>query len=126
MKDFKHYIKIKAKPEDVYACLTNPFTIELWSGYQAQMKAEENTEFEMWDGDIAGRILKLEKDRLVEQEWYFGDQEEKSIVTIKIHPGKGGVSVELKHTNIPDVIYEEMVEGWREHYLGRIKGFLEL
>ena len=126
MKDLKYYLRIKALPEDVYACLTNPFTIELWSGYKAHMKAEENTEFEMWDGDISGKVLKLVPNRLVEQEWYFGEQEEKSIVTIKLHAERHHVSVELRHTNIPDEIFEEIEMGWKEHYLGRIKAFLEL
>ncbi len=34
-KDFKTRIKIQAEVEDVYAAFTNPFTIELWSGYPA-------------------------------------------------------------------------------------------
>ena len=44
MKDFKKYFKIRAEAEDIYACLINPFTIELWSGYPAKITAEENTE----------------------------------------------------------------------------------
>ena len=125
MKDLKFYTTIKAEPEEVYACLTNPFTIELWSGYKAKMEAVEGSEFEMWDGDISGKILKLEEDKLVEQQWYFGDQEEPSIVTVKIHPDKTGVSVELRHSNIPDEIFPEIEEGWKEHYIGRIKEFVE-
>ena len=84
MKDYKQYISIEAEPEDVYACLTNPFTIELWSDMPAKMEAKEGTEFEMFEGDIAGKILELEPGRKVVQQWYFGDQEEPSIVTFKI------------------------------------------
>ncbi len=126
MKDYKQYISIEAEPEDVYACLTNPFTIELWSDMPAKMTAEEGTEFEMFEGDIAGKILALEPDKKVVQQWYFGDQQEPSIVTFKIHPGNGKVSLELRHTNIPDEAYDEMAEGWKKYYLGRIKEFLEL
>jgi len=126
MKDYKQYITIEAEPEDVYACLTNPFTIELWSDMPAKMEAKEGTEFEMFEGDIAGRILKLEPGKMVVQQWYFGEQEAPSIVTFKIHPDKGKVSLELRHTNIPDEAYEEMVEGWKKYFLGRIKEFLEI
>ncbi|UBM61593.1 SRPBCC domain-containing protein [Candidatus Sulfidibacterium hydrothermale] len=126
MKNYKQYIKIDAEPEDVYACLTNPFTIELWSDMKAKMEAREGTEFELFDGDIAGKILELEPNKKVVQQWYFGDQETPSIVTFKIHPDKGKVSLELTHTNIPDEVYEEMAEGWKKYYLGRIKEFLEL
>ncbi|MBN2637576.1 MAG: SRPBCC domain-containing protein [Bacteroidales bacterium] len=126
MKDFKKYITIDAEPEDVYACLTNSFTIELWSDMKAQVEAAPDTEFEIFDGSIAGKMLELVPDKKVVQEWYFGDQEEKSVVTFIIHPDKQKVSLELRHTNIPDEAYDEIIEGWEEYYLGRIKEFLEI
>ena len=127
MKDFKFYITIEAAPEDVYACITNPFTIELWSDMPAKMEAGPGAEFEMFDGDISGKIIELVPNRKVVQQWYFGDQKEDSIVTFLIHEGKAGkVSLELRHTNIPDEDYEEITEGWKAYYLGRIKEFLEI
>ena len=36
MKTFKKTFKINAEPSDIYSALTNPYTIELWSGYPAQ------------------------------------------------------------------------------------------
>jgi activator of HSP90 ATPase len=127
MKDYKQYLTVEAEPEDVYACLTNPFTIELWSDMPAKIQPVAGTEFEMFEGDIAGKILELEPNKKVVQQWYFGDQEEPSIVTFKIHPDKGGkVKLELRHINIPDEAYDEITEGWRKYFLGRIKEFLEL
>ena len=125
MKDFKLYIKIKAEPQDIYACLTNPTTIELWSGYPAKMEDTAGTEFEIWGGDISGKILELVPFSKVVQQWYFGEQTEPSVVTIKLHPDKNHVSVELRHTNIPDEVYDEFVVGWEENFLGEIKNFLE-
>ncbi len=126
MKDYKQYINFHAEPEDVYACLTNPFTIELWSDMPVKMEARVGTEFEMFEGDITGKILELEPSKKVVQQWYFGDQEEPSIVTFKLHSDKGKVSLELRHTNIPDEAYDEITEGWKEYFLGRIKEFLEI
>ncbi len=126
MKDFKHYVSINAEAEDVYACLTNPFTIELWSDMPAKMEAKAGTEFEMFEGDITGKILELDPNKKVVQQWYFGDQKEPSIVTFKIHPDKMKVSLELRHTNIPDETYDEITEGWKKYFLGRIKEFLEI
>ena len=125
MKDYKKYFKIKAEPEDVYACLTNQFTIELWSGYPAKFEATEGTEFELWGGDITGKILKIEPEKLIVEQWYFDGQEEPSIVTIKLHEAGSNVSVELHHTNIPDDVYDEFVNGWEEYFFGAIKAFLE-
>jgi uncharacterized protein YndB with AHSA1/START domain len=45
MKDFKKYYHISASPEEVYVALTNPLTIELWTGETALMSAEPGSEF---------------------------------------------------------------------------------
>ncbi len=126
MKDFKKYYKIPAEPEEVFTALTNPFTIELWSGYPAIMNANVNTEFSLWEGDIVGKNLEIIENRKIVQEWYFGDQEEKSIVTIKIFEDKKGAQVELIHSNIPDDDYENIIEGWDEFYFGAIINFFEI
>lgn len=41
MKTFRKTFRINAEPSDVYAALTNPYTIELWSGYPAEMSTAE-------------------------------------------------------------------------------------
>lgn len=127
MKDFKTRIKIKAELEDVYAAFTNPFTIELWSGYPATMSTEPGSEFELWEGDICGRILESEELKKVVQEWYFGEQDAPSVATIKFFPQSSTtVQVEVVHTNIPDDAFEDITEGWNNYFLGAIKEFLEV
>ncbi len=123
MKTFKKTFIINAEPSDVYSALTNPFTIELWSGYPAVMPAEAGSEFSLWDGDISGRNLELIPDTKVVQEWYFGDQAERSIVTISIQPFRDDSQVIVEHTNIPDEDFEDIAEGWREYYIGAIIRF---
>lgn len=125
MKDFNYELTINADREEVFAALTIPFQIELWSGYPATMDAEEGTEFSLWDGDISGRNLYITKNKQLVQEWYFGE-EEKSIVTIKLKADVNKTKLSLTHTNIPDEAYEEICEGWVEYYLGSIKNFLEI
>lgn len=126
MKDFKKYFIIPAEPEDVFAALTNPFTIELWTGYPAVMDANPGTEFSLWEGNITGNNIEVIENTKLVQEWYFGDQEEKSIVTIKLFENKKGTQVELNHKNIPDDDYENITEGWIEYYFGAIKEFFEV
>lgn len=123
MKTFKKTYRINAEPSDVYAALTNPFTIDLWSGYPAVMSEEPGSEFSLWEGDITGKNIEFIKDAKVVQEWYFGDQTEKSIVTIKIFPDKDNSSVTVEHTNIPDEDYNDIAEGWNEYYIGAIINF---
>ncbi len=123
MRDFKKYYIIPALPEEVYLALTLPHTIKLWTGEEAEMSTEPGSEFSLWEGSIVGKNLEFETGKKIVQEWYFGNQDEGSIVTIKLHPHKQGTSAELMHTNIPDEAYTEMVEGWNENYFGLLISF---
>ena len=125
MKDYKKYFIVHTTPDMLYLALTNPTIIKLWSGDDAEMSTTPNSEFSLWEGNICGKNLELEKKKKIVQEWYFGEQETPSIVTILLHEHKQGTSVELRHTNIPDETYEEMVEGWNGIYFGALQDFYE-
>ncbi|MBU3714386.1 MAG: ATPase [Ferruginibacter sp.] len=124
MANYKSYFKINAAPEYVYKALTNAATIQLWSGSPATMEPIEGSEFALWEESITGKNLSFIPDRQIVQEWDFGDQEHSSIVSITLHKDKGeSTSVELKHTNIPDDVYENIVDGWNLNYFGALAEF---
>lgn len=123
MKDYKKYFSIGAPPEDVYNALTNEATLQLWTGEPALMQPVAGTEFSLWDDSIVGKNLEFIPGKKIVQEWYFGEQEPASIVTIILHDNKGTTSAELRHTNIPDEAYEDIVEGWNESYFAALTAF---
>ena len=123
MKDFKKYYILPASPEEVYNALVNPLAIRLWTGEEAVMQEEPGTEFSLWEGSIEGKNLAFEKNRKIEQEWYFGEQETPSIVTIKLHPHQQGTSVEVRHSNIPDEAWDDITEGWTHSYIASLEEF---
>jgi uncharacterized protein YndB with AHSA1/START domain len=123
MKDFKKYYVLAATPEEVYNALVNPIALRLWTGEEAVMSEKPGSEFSLWEGSIEGRNLAFEKNRKVEQEWYFGDQETPSIVTLLLHPHPKGTSVELRHTHIPDEAWDDITEGWTESYFAALQDF---
>jgi activator of HSP90 ATPase len=125
MKDFKKYYTIPAEPAEVYVALTNPITIKLWTGENAVMSTVPGSEFSLWEDSIIGKNLEFEENKKIVQQWYFGDQKPESIVTFKLHDHKHGTSVEVKHTNIPDEAYEEIVAGWNDPYMGGLLDFFE-
>ncbi|MCP4125075.1 MAG: ATPase [Bacteroidetes bacterium] len=124
MKDYKAYFEIKESPEIVFKGLTNPDIIRLWTGNVVEMSTEEGSEFSLWDGAIVGKNLEFEENRKIVQQWYFGDSEP-SIVTMLLHPHRKGTSLELRHTNIPEADYDNMVEGWNAAYMGALAEFYE-
>ena len=120
MKDIKRYYTLKAEPKDVYNALTNQRVLEIWTGEDAQMEPLPDTEFSLWEGSISGINLEFEENRKIVQQWYFEGQQEKSVVTIVLHPHKKGTSVQLEHTNIPDDAFENISAGWDEDYFGAL------
>jgi uncharacterized protein YndB with AHSA1/START domain len=125
MKDFKKYYSIAAPPEDVYRALTNAATIKLWTGEDAEMSDVPGSEFSLWEGSIEGKNLEFVPDKKIVQQWYFGEESTESIVTLLLHPNGPGTSVELRHTNIPDQEFEDIVEGWNSSYFGSLMEFYE-
>ena len=125
MKDYKKYFSLDASPADVYNALTNKTMLEIWTGETAVMEEKPDTEFSLWDGSISGKNLEFEKNHKLVQEWYFGDQDDASIVTIKLHKDGEGTSMEVRQSNIPDEAYDNIVEGWEEDYFESLNQLFE-
>jgi activator of HSP90 ATPase len=121
MKDIKRYYFLPAEPKDIYNALTNKSMLEIWTGEDAVMEPVSGTEFSLWGGSITGVNLEFEENRKIRQQWFFGEQDEPSIVTIVLHPDKKGTSVELRHTNIPDEAYGNISDGWDEDFFGALR-----
>lgn len=123
MKDYKAYFIIPAPPQEVFAALTNPATMQLWTGEPAIMSIEEGSEFSLWDGSIEGKNISFEPGKKIVQEWYFGEQDDASIVTLILHDHKQGTSAELRHSNIPNESFQDIVEGWHDVYFASLIDF---
>ncbi len=123
LKDFKKYYILNAPPEEVYWALTNPLSIQCWTGATAEMSEEPGSEFSLWSGNITGTNLAFETNKMIQQRWDFEGEDEESIVTIKLHPHKQGTSLELRHTNIPNEAAEDIIQGWDEVYMAALIDF---
>ncbi|MEZ5105753.1 MAG: SRPBCC domain-containing protein [Draconibacterium sp.] len=121
MKEIKRYYTLNADPQDVYNALTNKNMLEIWTGEPVEMELEPGSQFSLWNGSISGINIEFVENEKIVQQWFFGDEKEDSIVTIKLHPHKKGTSVELHHTNIPDEAFENISEGWDEDYFNALK-----
>ena len=125
MKNIKKYYLIKSSVEDVFTALTNPLTIEMWTGAPAVMDPVAGTEFSLWDGEITGVNLEIEKNVRIKQQWYFEGEEGKSIVTITLSAEGKDTRVELLHIDIPDEAFENILDGWDRYYFKPLKQLLE-
>ncbi len=125
MKNIKKHYHIKALATDVFTALTNPLTIQMWTGAPAVMEPVAGTEFSLWDGEITGLNLEIENDHLLKQQWYFEGEEGTSIVTITLTPEGKETRIELLHLDIPDEAFDNIVDGWDRYYFKPLKQLLE-
>lgn len=125
MKNFKKYILLPAPPEEVYLALTKAQSIQLWTGAEVEFVEKEGTEFSFWEGDIVGKNIIFEPNKKIVQQWYFGEENEPSIVTIKLHEDKKGTSLEFLQTNVPDADFDDFTAGIEEYFLGGLIDFFE-
>jgi activator of HSP90 ATPase len=123
MKTIRQIHHLQATPEEVYTALTNPFTIELWSGYPAIMSVLPGSEFSIFDGDIVGKNIDFKENKKIKQQWYFEGENEESMVTISLKADKNNTVVEVLHENVPDSVFDEMTDGWKKIYFGSLKRF---
>lgn len=123
--DYKKYVYIPASPEEVYLALTKELSLKLWTGAEVEFEEKPETEFSLWDGDITGKNIEFVHAKQIVQQWYFGEENEPSIVTIKLHEDKKGTSLEFKQTNIPDADFKDFTEGIEEYFLGGLVDFFD-
>jgi len=114
---------LHATPEAVYRALTDPAMLEIWTGEPAIMSEEAGSPFALWDGSITGTNLAFEPNRMIRQEWDFG--EEASVVTITLSPDGRNTRMEVLHTGIPEDAFDNMKEGWLSDYLGGLAQLFE-
>lgn len=125
MKAIKKNYYIHSTPEHIYTALTNPLTIEMWTGEPAIMNTVPGSEFSLWDGDITGINLEFIENQKIKQQWYFEGEEGTSIVTITLYPEGAKTRIELLHIEIPDEAFENILEGWNQYYFKPLTLLLE-
>lgn len=125
MKTSHKNYTIKAPIENVWDALVNPETIDKWGAGPAKMESSEHYEFELWGGDIHGTNTKVEKEKVLEQDWYGGDWDKPSKLRFELSEKDGKTRLHMVHSNVPDDEASDIDKGWDDYYLGPIKKLLE-
>ncbi len=116
---------IPRPPQEVYDAWLDSKAHSKMTGAKAKVSAKVGEKFEVWDGYIQGRNLKLEPGKLIVQAWRtseFADDEEDSQIEVIFKPAKEGTKLILRHTNLPPhgEIYRQ---GWVDSYFDPMKEY---
>lgn len=126
MKDtIKKVYKIRSSVEDVWKALVDQSVIDKWGGGPSKMAESVGADFELWNGDIYGKNIKVEHETQLVQEWFGGDWANPSIVTFSLKKEDPYVIIKLVQTDVPFEDIEDIDAGWDDFYLGPMKKMLE-
>jgi activator of HSP90 ATPase len=112
-------------PNELYDAWLDSKQHAKMTGAKAKVSAKVGDTFEVWDGYITGKNLKLEPGKKIIQAWRtteFADDEEDSQIEITFKPVNKGTKLTLKHTKLPPhgEIYEQ---GWVDSYFDPMKDY---
>ena len=96
-------------------------------GAPVKISAREGSAFDVFDGYIKGKNLKLIKDKLIVQtwrakDWSTNDHDSTFIITLE-QEGKNAV-LHAIHANVPDKHVKGIDKGWHEFYWEPWKKYL--
>lgn len=124
-KTIKKVYKIRSSIEEVWKALVDQSVIDKWGGGPSKMTETVNSDFELWNGDIYGRNIKIIHESQLVQEWFGGDWAKPSIVTFTLKNENSYVILKLEQINVPDPDFEDIDSGWDDFFLGPMKKMLE-
>jgi uncharacterized protein YndB with AHSA1/START domain len=125
--DLELEFTLSGKPRRVMQLLTDAALIRKWSGGEAVVENMVGGRFEMFDGWVTGKVLKLTNNELA-YTWTAGDWpdgSEASEVHYLLKDDEAGTRIILKHTGFPNA--DEMSghkAGWTDFFFDPLEDYI--
>lgn len=117
----------KATMHAVYEALMDSKKHSQFTGSEARISRKVGGQFTIYGGDIEGVNLELQPDFKIVQSWRFSDWPEGhySKATFSISEAATGTRLTFVQTGVPEEVYEDICQGWRDYYWGPMKKMLD-
>lgn len=124
----KQTVFIKAPPEKVYNAFMNPKIHSQFTGSKATGGSSVGSRITAWDGYITGKNLKLQKGKLIVQEWWnteFPKGYGSSNLKISLKRKGNGTELTMTHTKVPKAKLKDLASGWKAYYWKPLKKYFD-
>jgi activator of HSP90 ATPase len=120
-------VSIKATPHEVYETLMDSKKHAELVGAEARINKKVGSKFSIYGGEIEGVNLELVPDTKIVQSWRYSDWPEGhySKATFLLEESKGGTKLTFTQTEVPEELYEDVAQGWKDYYWQPMKETLE-
>jgi activator of HSP90 ATPase len=126
-RTIRQSVTIKASPHDVYEALMDSKKHAKFTGGKASISREVGGKFTAYDDYAEGVNLELAPDKKIVQSWRASDWPEGhySKVTFSLAKTEGGTRLSFTQTDVPEELYDDVAQGWRDYYWAPMKEMLE-
>jgi uncharacterized protein YndB with AHSA1/START domain/ketosteroid isomerase-like protein len=119
-----HEVTLSASPEEVFEALMDSAIHSKFTGAPAQIERKACGVFTLYGGQITGKTLELEPNRLLVQGWRAENwpKGHYSQVTFMLGPLDNGrqTQLSLTQTDVPAQHFEDINQGWRKYYWSKM------
>src|SRR5881397_4173340 len=125
-----HELRIEARPETVFAFLTDPDKMTRWKGDSAQLDPRPGGVYRVQIGQavVVGEFVELDPPRRVVFTWGWEGNDAvppgSSTVEIDLQPMGSGTRLRLVHRGLPQEAVASHTEGW-DYFMPRLTDVAE-
>ena len=126
-KTIKQKVIFNVNPHEVFEALMDSKKHSEFTSSSAKISRKVGGAISAYDDYISGENLELEKDKKIVQKWRAIDWEKDhySMVTYELKKIKTGTELSFTQTDVPADQYEDINQGWIDHYWIPMKEMLE-
>jgi len=117
-----------ATPKEIYDIYMNPKKHAEITGGTATIEAKANGKFSVYGGGLTGKILQLEKDKMIVQSWRsdaFKKTDLDSTLILQLEAKGKDTLLHMVHANVPEQDHKGVTDGWASYYWEPIKEYLK-
>jgi uncharacterized protein YndB with AHSA1/START domain/ketosteroid isomerase-like protein len=119
-----HEVTLSASPAEVFEALMDSAQHTKFTGAPAQIDRKPCGVFSLYGGQLTGKTLELEPNRLIVQAWRAENwpKGHYSQVTFTLEPVDNGrqTQLSLMQTGVPADKFEDINQGWRKYYWSKM------
>ncbi len=122
-------VTFKARPHVVYEMLMDSAEHARFTGAEASISREVDDACTACGGALTGTNIELVPDAKIVQSWRAGSddwpRDHYSTVTFLLEEAEGGTRLTFTQTGVPAQSYDDINQGWRDHYWSKMESSLE-
>ncbi len=124
-KTLHQSVVFETEPHEVFEMLLDSKKHAAFTGAKAKISRKVGGKFSVWDDWATGSNVEIVPDKKIVQEWRGADwpKDHYSQVTFELKKVDRGTRLDFTQTDIPEMFYEDIAQGWKEWYWEKLRVF---